>query len=958
MICPPPRTSPVRTFLSAPLLLLGLLVGCDTGPSGRLDAWVANEMVVLTAEMPRFVDYTIFQTRRSQVQLAGACNETLAFQLVVDVDDQPLEDLRISISDLQGPAFSIPADKIRIYRMLPMVVESYPPWYLRAVGPAADKRTYYDPLASWQAGAEGSSLSSEPGRRVAFWVDCRIDHTVPPGQYTGEITLTSRSHQTVGHPLQLQVFDVVLPDRLPVAAAGAFDHRQVYRSLVSREGRPFVPTVMDRTNPKVREGLVHMRELMVMAREHRVDLFETALRPVMKRQLDGSIRLDWDDYDAIVTPYLDGSAFADRIGVQLWPLPVHSQWPDVDRYRQGSDQGYQELLGLLTGMCWDHFRQLGAAERTAIWPWRGAVDPAGHRIQNEMAQVARSSAPQLPILSTMPLLLPVRTGWRLPEGMAMRTDILAPPADWFSMIPEPGKGLADPPALAGRWLAPGTPPYLPSMGILASAGDVRTIPWFAMHYGCKGLLLGDVLHWGDSDANSLTGAETRLFYPGSDFDQTGILPSVRLKRLRRGLEDIALLWILRQRDLEAVARSFVESMTRYAGLEAAGDHYLDPRLDGWVDDALAWRLTRELMLREAQLAVLPDRPMAPDERSAMQLRWQQLAELTRALRVERVRARAMPFRSPVADPQAEQTMRIAVRLDLFNQHGRTMDLTMQFASLPEEIQPDGPVRIELPPRTRVEVELTAVAPIGQFLGDGKEPLTVRIDSQIEPSRTLEVQLPLIHAGLAAGKVVIDGKLDDWPMRMGNTASRFVLLGRRGEASDPPQTQPTTVFVLRDAENLYFAFRCEESQMDRIQARPSNIIHYQQLMAVGDDLVEIILDPGQRATGAEGLYHLLIKPNGVLRSEIGIHSDPPLGPAAPWPVPARVAIGREQDAWIVELQLPLSAFPGQADQRFWGVNFTRFRPAGAEATNWAGARRYYYHPLNLGTMVLPDIDQEK
>ncbi len=952
---PPPRIAPLP--LVAATALSVCMGGCfGSQAPGQVDLWVAGEMVVLSEQTPRFVDYGLVDARAEQVELTAAGNETVSFQMVFDPADRPLENLRVSIDPPRSTSAQLPADSVHIFHMRPVTVTRYPPWYLRVVGQAPAAAGIYDPLVPLETGPDATGLSAQAGQRQAFWVDLRVGHTAVPGRYSMTIRLESDTHETVELRVRLDVIDLVLPDRLPLVVAGGFDHRQIYRAFVRRLGEPFVPTVLNRRNPQVRQGLVRIRELMVLAHRHRIDLFETALRPVMKRNLDGSIRLDWSDYDAIVTPYLDGSAFADRIGVRLWPLPVCRQWPDSADYGHARQEAYLDLFGDLTRLAWDHFRQIGASDKAVLWPWRGPVGPAGHEMQDLLARRARHVAADLPILSTLPLFLPVKTGWRLPEGMAGRTDLLAPPADWFSTLPQPASGLESPPGFAGRWLSPGTPPYLPSLGLVASAADVRAIPWFALQYRCKGLLLRDVLHWTAPTSRAQAGAQTRLFYPGGEFGSDQVLPSVRLKRLRRGLEDVALLWILQQRDLQGVARSFVESMTRYAGLHAAGDHYLDPRLNGWVQDPLAWRLARELMLREAMQAVHPDTAMGPAERSAMQLRWQQLTERTRKVRVERVRSQARAYRPVAAAPDAGEKMQIVSRVDLYNEHGREVRVALAYENLPAEIQAQGPVEVVLAPGQRVEAILVAVAPIRRFPGNGKANLSIRVDCDVEPARSLAVDLPLVHAGPIAGQPVIDGKLNDWPLRLGSQASDFSLLGRRGLQGEGLASQQTDVFVIADDENLYFAFRCHEPEMDALTAQPSNIIRYQQLMAVGEDLVEIVLDPGQRAVDAEGLFHLLVKPNGVLRSEYGIHCKPPLGQARPWPVPAQVAVAREQAAWVVELRIPLSAFPEENPPRFWGINFTRYRPRGAEASNWAGAKRYYYHPKNLGTMILPDREK--
>jgi hypothetical protein len=124
-----------------------------------------------------------------------------------------------------------------------------------------------------------------------------------------------------------------------------------------------------------------------------------------------------------------------------------------------------------------------------------------------------------------------------------------------------------------------------------------------------------------------------------------------------------------------------------------------------------------------------------------------------------------------------------------------------------------------------------------------------------------------------------------------------------------------------------------------------------LLSCGEDLVEVILDPGAKAKAPEDLYHIAVKSNGVLLAEKGVHTDPPLGKAQAWPVAAQVAIRIGEKDWVVELAIPLSAFGPEGQERLWGVNFTRFATQGRQASSWSAARRYFYDPKSLGTMLL-------
>jgi len=157
--------------------------------------------------------------------------------------------------------------------------------------------------------------------------------------------------------------------------------------------------------------------------------------------------------------------------------------------------------------------------------------------------------------------------------------------------------------------------------------------------------------------------------------------------------------------------------------------------------------------------------------------------------------------------------------------------------------------------------------------------------------------------------------------------------------------------MHDRENIYFAFRCEESKMKAITARGDNQVRFEQLLACGEDLVEIILDPGLKATSPEGLYHIVIKSNGIIHASKGIASSPPLGKSKPWPVSAKVAVGKFKSFWAVEVAIPLESLGPAAGGSLWGANFTRFDTSRSEASNWSCAKRYYYHCRGLGTMMV-------
>ncbi len=929
------------------LSALAVLGGCRRGEDPPISAWVAGEMMNLTDRTPARNDDLVFDRVRNTVRLISAANETVSFQLVVDAGQTPVESLRVECSDLAATNAKIPAANVRFFKALGIDVTDYPPWYLRLVDAVPGPAKFYDPLVPSDAPAGGQPYNLAAAERLVVWVDLYVPRDAAADTYTGALRLTSDTHREWNLSLSLRVYDFVLPDARPLAAVGGFDHGVLMSAMIQRDGKGFVPSRIDRQNPLVRQGLVLMRHLMRQGHDHRLDLFDRRIRPDLKRDTFGKVQLDWEEYDAVVMPYLNGTAFEDRIGSPAWPMPFCEDFPRIEGYGGLSSDLYASTAAEVVTLCRQHFsKSLQNREQTFLWPYRGPAGPEGYEKYIQLARLARGVDAQTPILSQLPADPPPQTLWKAPEDFPRLTGIYAAPAEYFDPLGADRLARPENPLL-GAWLAPGQPPYLPSLGVIATAADVRAIPWFAMKYRCTGLFLDEVLHWQGDIFRTAAGAETRLFYPGTPAGIEGVLPSVRLKRLRRGLQDITYLWLLRQRQRDAVADSIIDAMTRYAGLAAVGDNYLDPRLNGWVQDARAWDLARRLLVEEVQDAIRPS-PASNNRLLAERLAWRSLDDATRSIHVEQVRARVRPG--------AGEKLEATILLDLYNQYSRAVDLLVKADSLPPGWKggPDEARVAPFGPASRKTVTLKAVGDYVPAGGTGK--MSVPVSLVVDKSRRIEVDavVPFLVAGQVAKAPRIDGELNDWPMKVGNTAGDFKLIGRRGESGKGLAQRQTLAFVLYDDKNLYVAFRCSEPRLEGLVAKPNNLVHYEQLMACGEDLVEIILDPGLRAKGPEDLYHIAVKPNGVLLTERGVQTSPPLGRAGPWSVSATVAVARQADVWIVELAIPLEAFGAAGKERFWGVNFTRFATQGSEASSWSQAPRYFYDPRNLATMFLAPV----
>jgi hypothetical protein len=170
---------------------------------------------------------------------------------------------------------------------------------------------------------------------------------------------------------------------------------------------------------------------------------------------------------------------------------------------------------------------------------------------------------------------------------------------------------------AGKWVwvYNGQRPFAGPMMLDAPAVDLRANAWIAARYGVDRWFYWESTYWLDDNRGGRGGkdgfdpfvvAETFhnadgdwangdgvLLYPGTqaakgmtDFGQRTVFPSVRLKNVRRGVEDVAYIEAARQIDREAadaVVRRVVPSALAHAGKRAAwperGATFLDARRD-------------------------------------------------------------------------------------------------------------------------------------------------------------------------------------------------------------------------------------------------------------------------------------------------------------------------------------------------------------------------------------------
>ncbi len=790
-----------------------------------------------------------------------------------------------------------------------------------------------DVLVPVSAPRGGLPVTIAGGGEAEFWIDIEVPKGTAPGDYRGAVVWKSGNSELARLALTLTVWPIVLPNTEPIPFIADVDHRFLLKGRAG-DGGALVAT-------------------MQLLRRHRLTAVLPYLAPEMATDARGKLTLDWQSYDAVVAPMLNGEVFADRVPPAVWPAPIAPLLPGREegasgRSRGGDDAFASAYLSLVA----EHFEEREWLERAYV---RIPAEQAGgeRHAGADIAEAARAAHDDLAILSDAFPQDMGPLGWvGAPARPAYPVDIWMPQGQFF-----------DPAAMStersgGRrtWMRVDRPPFSGTTDIAGGAGDVLVLGWQAAEIGAGAVHLGWINDWPKGSAaaeDCLRHNGGTLVFPGEAFGIDGVVPSVRLKQLRRTIQDAALAQLAGDQGLDHVVQALRGGLVEEGGTAACRTSFVDGRRPGWRSGETAYEQAREIMGGELAARVAGEGAGESAERRR-QIAWRQFMLGGRGVEtaVEGVRLRS-------SDRKEALSAELEARLTVVNHARVPCSGTMEWSELPEGWSgaEEGESIGGLSSGSAQRVSLEASGVFARNSGDGILPLAVRIAGADETAAELSARLAVIIAGVAAAPPRIDGNLADWPGGTVNVAGDFLLVSRDTSAAPTAADRPrrrTTAFVMKDADNLYIAINAEADRGAMRDAPRRQRVEYEDLVPIGEELVEILIDPlNSGARMPEGLYHVIIKPSGATVAEVGLRHDPPCGVSRPWAADLDVASDVSSDRWTAEVRIPLAAFGGVATERaFWGFNITRFDLSAGEYSNWSGAAPNPFDPLSLGNLYLP------
>ncbi len=897
----------------------------------------------------------------SHVELAGGGNETVTFCFSVQVAGSLIKEPDLRVNSLTGVGSHIEASAISLFRMHPIQVERWPGWHVRSIPPQQRDPGPFDVLVPVRAPRGGLPAALSPDQTYQFWVDLSIPKGTFAGVYNGAIDLTSGDRIVASTAIQLTVLPFVLPDRTDIAFLAEVDHRQLFRHHVTYQGMPYAPAVDDwRPDPLSERLNGLLASTMRMLRSHRLNAVPHRLTPIVKVAANGELALSWEQYDEVVGLCATGRSGFDLGQLRHWPLPVAHVFSTTRRAESLNGGSYDESVGRYVAACAEHFtRARSLSSVYALSP--NSLPPGGASVSDAMrfGEAIRRAAPDVSVVTRgFPQNLRPY-GWidYPSEDLSKVTDIWLPPGQFY-----------DPLSMAAQrdrerraWVAVDRPPFTGSIAPSAPASSARALAWQCKRLDAEALYLGCINEWPDANDNpapedcALLDPNV-LIYPGGPFGLDEPVPSVRLKRLRRSLEDVAYAQILDTHGLGHVGSTLCDSLVPYAGADAYRTHFGDGKRIGWPRDTGLFDDARKIMAEELTGSTPQTAPRGNTESLARSVAWRRFMTETRHLRlvVDGTRVRFMGAAdAPHAEVEVAVTVTNGTRLPVQGRIG--------FGPLPEgwTWDPGRATSHSLPPGTDKHLTVTGRTTVVPTEAGGYMMLPIEFTTGDDKVHRVDARVSFITANLVTALPAIDGSLADWPAGSTNVAADFRLITHEMSNSDTMAiSRPrhrTTAFAMRSADHLFLAVNCQTTLSAEPAPSRRSGVRYDDLVPMDEDIVEVLLDPLNAGTRSPSdLFHIVVKRSGPCVTEIGILTDPPCGHRRPWPVHLEYATDDSAPGrWTIEMSIPVAALNADATQQTtWGFNISRHDAANQEVSTWSGASRNPYDPLSLGNLQLP------
>lgn len=905
-------------------------------------------------------------SRPSTVELRGARNEWVSFAL--EIPASPSGQLALRLPKLEpssgGGTGAIERTAFDAAQILPLPVDVARAGYVRHTGVRPGQKRLPRALLPLPA-ADGrvplSRLRDSSVRQV--WVDLHIPSDAPALPFAGTCELVQNGRAIASLPVRLVVYNFTLPDERHLQIVGKLWWDSLGR-LYPDTFETIRPRLLNRAEPRYKQAVTTLDQMVAIAQKHRVVATVPRLQPTVKWPANEPPQVDWTDFDSLVTPWLSGEAFADRVPLSYWPLPAPDQ---LETYDRSSQLQYWHAAA-------EHFDQADWIGRSSAWVEK--ITPGRPRAADAI-ELSQMAAQLLALHPRLRVTAPLEED-QVQFSSASTPGLIDPESAARLGVVSPGLVFSPSmrawPANARRpshWLRTDLPGLVPYAGAGGDERDVRLWAWLAYLRdpsqptdaptvpAARPMIAWNEVLPSFSDPSDLADPnELVWFYPGQWFGLSEPVPSVQLKWLRRAQQDFEYLWLAGQRGETLNALVMARLMTKPVEIQPAQAPDPTYALMSGTADAQAWTESMDLLAATILLHT-PGQPADAQQQRTLYintLRW--LAPLERPLLLPAISRWGLEQHGGV------DRLHLQMGIDIYNASDRSSENrpdrnTLQWTQMAAGWQIDPrPLSIAALATYHVRREfLDAQFDPTKITPATRKPMEFTFTSGFD-NRTaaMGVVMPVAASDRREGALRIDGDLpesewhaadllQDGPMvRM---LSRPALQRQQLQFAEGK----SRLYSGWAERNFYVAFDLEGISPGG--AGPArNFVDYQFRRAWGEDLCEVLIQPIDDKGTPGAVMHVVCKPNG----STSISRKP--GPRLNWQeVETKVPYSSitQNGHWRGELAIPWEAILGDGKPipALLRFNFAQHRPTAGESASWCGPIDFGRDESLMGALYLRD-----
>lgn len=509
----------------------------------------------------------------STINIFGARNEIIAFQLIIQADKGGAENVNVLLSDLKNGAAIIPGSasgssdpfdyrgrntELFTEHYLDITKRTLPLWYFAA---SAAPSAYYtglvpDCLIPFPAppGKGGAPFSIPGNNNQAVWADILVPKDAAAGIYSGKATVTISNNTFKEIPVHLTVYDFTLPDSVHLKNMFGMSPWD----LAKRHGVSAFSSSYYQLEAKYYQ----------MAHRHRFDIVNevsdlTAMTNHYRRYLTGDMYTTGYGYEGP----------GENTGNTTFSIGYGGSFPEEYGGSVGNMNESDWWMGSDAWSNWFKSNAPGVEYHKYLFPdepeWKGPAGALGTgsfdtiRMQADWTHTNPGPGRNIPCLVTntmRPKLMGYVDFWSVSSEEAV-----------ISATPEE---VASEKALGHKYgIYNGYRPGMGAVIIDADAVEFRVMPWIIWKYNIDQYFYWSINAWNDVNVftNPMTysgndNGDGTFFYPGQDNlfltesrGLAGPLSSIRAKNWRRGEQDYEYFWLAKQAGLENELNSIINN---------------------------------------------------------------------------------------------------------------------------------------------------------------------------------------------------------------------------------------------------------------------------------------------------------------------------------------------------------------------------------------------------------------